>query len=101
MSKHITQLHDITPSELQEGILRHIEFKLKEIINSLDTNQKVRLLTREQTADMLSITLSTLWAWTKKGILKSYRIGNKIMYKQHEVLQSIVEINHKNERSHG
>lgn len=94
MKNNITQLHNITPHELQESLIEHFEFRLKEIFNNLENNQAERLLTREQTAEMLSITLTTLWSWTKKGILTSYRIGNKIMYKQHEVYESLVRINH-------
>ncbi len=94
MQKNITQVHDVTPSELQEGLIRHIEFRLKEILESLDTTSKEKLLTREQTADLLSISLGTLWSWTRKSILISYRIGNKVMYKQHEVYESLIKINH-------
>jgi flagellar biosynthesis regulator FlaF len=94
MEKNITQLHDITPSQLQEGLIRHLEFRLKEILEDLGTPQKENLLTREKTAEMLSISLGTLWSWTRKNILVSYRIGNKIMYKQHEVYESLIKINH-------
>jgi hypothetical protein len=94
MKKNITQLHDITPSEFQESLIRHFEFRLKEILEGLDTTSKDKLLTREQTAEMLSISLGTLWSWSKKGILISYRIGNKIMYKQQEVYESLIKINH-------
>ncbi|WP_304016483.1 helix-turn-helix domain-containing protein [Nonlabens dokdonensis] len=94
MKKNIIQLHDITPSEFQEGLIKHLEFRLSEMLKGLDTKTKDKLLTREQTAEMLSISLGTLWSWTRKGILISYRIGNKIMYKQHEVYESLVKINH-------
>ena len=101
MQKHITQLHDITPSEFQEGLIKHLEFRLSEMLKGLDTNTKDKLLTREQTAEMLSISLGTLWSWTKKSILISYRIGNKIMYKQHEVYESLVKINHSKTSNNG
>jgi predicted DNA-binding transcriptional regulator AlpA len=47
-------------------------------------------LTREQVAKMLQISQITAWQWSKpeKGILKPYRIGNKVRYKRSEVLQS-------------
>ncbi|MEO9954742.1 helix-turn-helix domain-containing protein [Nonlabens sp.] len=101
MEKNITQLHDITPSEFQESLIRHFEFRLKEILERLDNNSKDKLLTREQTAEMLSISLGTLWSWTRKGILISYRIGNKVMYKQHEVYESLVRINHSKTSHNG
>ncbi|MEO9501892.1 helix-turn-helix domain-containing protein [Nonlabens ulvanivorans] len=101
MSKIITEVHHTTPSELQKGLIRHFEFRLKEILEALDTSSKDKLLTREQTSEMLSISLGTLWSWTKKGILISYRIGNKIMYKQHEVYESLVKINHSKTSNNG
>ena len=40
--------------------------------------QTDQLLTREETAKLLSVSLVTLWDWTKKDIIPAYRIGNKI-----------------------
>lgn len=43
-------------------------------------------MTREEVADFLKISLPTLWAWTKNGVLKSYTIGNKVRYIESEVI---------------
>lgn len=40
----------------------------------------VNNLTREEAAQYLSISLGTLWSWTKKGLFTSRRLGNKIYY---------------------
>ena len=45
-------------------------------------------LTREETADKLKVTLPTVWSYTKKGLLKSYRIGNQVRYIESEVMQA-------------
>lgn len=45
--------------------------------------------TRKQTASFLTISLPTLNTWTKEGILQSYRIGNRVLYKQEEVENSL------------
>ncbi len=45
-------------------------------------------LTREETANRLKVTLPTVWSYTKKGILKSYRIGNQVRYIESEVMQA-------------
>lgn len=49
----------------------------------------VKLLTRQQTAKLLSVSLVTLHHWTKKGILRPYKIGNKVRYKECEILQTL------------
>ncbi|WP_299159308.1 helix-turn-helix domain-containing protein [uncultured Eudoraea sp.] len=50
-------------------------------------------MTREETAQSLKISLSTLWHWSKKGILPSYGIGNRVYYKRSEIENSLIRIN--------
>ena len=52
---------------------------------------KETLLTRKEVAKLLKISLVTVHSWTNKGILKSYRIGNQIRYKETEVLKALTE----------
>jgi len=52
-----------------------------------------RILTREETAHMLKISLPTLWDWTNKKILTAYRIGNSVRYKEIEVINALIPIN--------
>lgn len=61
----------------------------KNITETTATIPEEKLLTRIETAKMLSVTLPTLYDWTKKGILKGYRIGNRIRYKHAEILETI------------
>ena len=51
-----------------------------------------KYFTRKETASLLKISLPTLNTWTKEGLLQSYRIGNRVLYKQEEVENSIEEI---------
>ncbi len=51
------------------------------------------LLTREETAKMLKINLSTLNEWTKRGHLKVYAKGYRRYYKEEEVLDSLISLN--------
>lgn len=51
--------------------------------------QSEKFLTRGEVARLLKITLPTLHDWTKKGLLKAYRIGNRIRYKEAEVMATI------------
>jgi excisionase family DNA binding protein len=45
-------------------------------------------LTQKQTCELLGVSNPTLWAWTKHGIIKSYKIGTLNRYKKSEILAS-------------
>lgn len=55
---------------------------------------KNEFIKREEACELLSINLSSLWKHTKSGKLKSYGIGNRILYKRCEVLEAVKPINH-------
>jgi len=50
------------------------------------------LLTRQQTAERLKISLPTLNELTKAGKIIGYRIGNRLRYKAAEVQQALTKI---------
>jgi excisionase family DNA binding protein len=49
------------------------------------------LLSRNEVAEILKISLPTLHDWTKKGLIKSYRIGNRIRFKKEDVFNALQE----------
>jgi len=55
-------------------------------------DQNKELLTRAEVANLLNISIATLWNWEKQGILKKYGIGGRVYYKKSEILESLVEI---------
>ena len=42
-------------------------------------------ISRLKAADMLHVTLSTLWRWDKDGFLKSTKVGKKLMYRASDI----------------
>ena len=89
-----TQIQGIEATDL----LQHFEKlnnRLDQLQKTVKPQTKTILLTRKEVAKMLDISLPTLWAWTNKGILISYRIGNKIRYKENEILEALQCINAK------
>lgn len=50
------------------------------------------LLTREEAAQLLGITLPTLRDYTRRGLVEGYRIGTRVRYKRSEVLGSLQRI---------
>lgn len=51
------------------------------------------LLTRKQTADRLNITLATLHSYTLSGKIVANRIGNRVLYKESDIQNSLTKIN--------
>jgi excisionase family DNA binding protein len=70
--------------------------ELKSQIKELQQQpQADRLITRDETAKLLGVSLVTLHNWVKANILIAYRVGNKVRFKENEVLASLQQINSK------
>ncbi len=86
-NKEIIQIENITVEELKKELILEFKQLLKAF---LEQQEKVdELLTRQETAKILKISLVTLHDWTKKDILPAYRIGAKVRYIKREVLESL------------
>lgn len=90
---NVLQLENVNAQDFKNEILSEIKNIFSGFANTLQTNDADKLLTREETAKMLSISLVTLWDWTNKDILQAYRIGKKIRYKKSEVLEALQKRN--------
>jgi excisionase family DNA binding protein len=56
------------------------------------TNE-IKLFTRKKTADILGVSLQTLNEWSKKGVLKKHRIGNKqVRYRKEDIEKALTSI---------
>lgn len=92
--KNVVQLENIDATEFKNEIISGVILALKNNTSLLHLSEQTdQLLTREETAKLLSVSLVTLWDWTKKDIIPAYRIGNKIRYKKSEVLKSLHQKN--------
>ncbi len=73
-----------------EAILRN---QLKELMKEISKSSTPKYLTRKQVAEMLSISLTTLWRYTAMGVISSYQIGNRVLYNQKEVQLAVIKLN--------
>ena len=91
-TKEIIQIENISIEVLLKTELL-LEFK--NVITTLLNEKKEIdiLLTRQETANLLNVSLVTLWDWTRKDVVPAYRIGYKVRYKKSEVLTSLKQIN--------
>ncbi|MDO5106427.1 helix-turn-helix domain-containing protein [Capnocytophaga sp.] len=85
-----------------ETLLGQIKEVVKELLPKSQPqvqNPTERLMTRHEVANFLGVSLVTLHSWTKANILTAYRIGNKVRYKESEVLNALQQMNNKTLRN--
>ena len=80
------QIQEVTIDDLTERIAEKLLTKIDIYIKEYATKNDDTLLTRQETVDFLKVDQSTLWNWTKKGYLISYRIGSRVYYKKIEII---------------
>lgn len=78
-----------TPEQLTGIISNAVTEAVKSIKIQPSTPLSERLLTRKETADKLKISLVTLNDWTKRGLIQSYLIGGRVLYKDSEIEASL------------
>lgn len=83
-------LNNFELSDIRKVVEEVLEQHLKGLFVPEKTESK--LLTRKDTAKFLCISLPTLHEWTKTGVVKAHRIGNRVLYKQDEVNQALKQI---------
>jgi excisionase family DNA binding protein len=85
-------IRNLTVNDLQ-NIIRTT---MREEIQILLTKKgDPRYLTRKEAAELLKISLPTLHEYTRHGLVKGFRIGNRILYKLEDLEQDlkIIEVN--------
>jgi predicted DNA-binding transcriptional regulator AlpA len=82
-------LNGITLQELVEALAPLLQSKL--VANIQPEND---LITREEVCKMLSFNKTSLWKHTRSGKLKSYGIGNRVLYRRSEVIAAVKPLNH-------
>jgi len=94
-------LNGISLNDLLLHIGQLIDEKLRQSKSS--KNHQCNFLGRIEVSRLLKISLPTLNEWSKLGWLQSYKIGNRVLYKQDEVensLHKVSSLKHKKGVSH-
>jgi excisionase family DNA binding protein len=78
--------------KLTEAILEFIKPHLvREVV---EVKQNDDYITRKEAATQLNLTLPTLSQYTKKGLLTSYKIGARVLYKKSEIESAPLKVNY-------
>ena len=91
MVKQILQIENTNNSDFINGMKDAFRSVLDEQKSSLKDENV--LLTRQECSKMLSISLVTLWKFTKQDIIPAYRIGSRVRYKKSEILLALKKMN--------
>jgi excisionase family DNA binding protein len=82
------QMFNITPDELTNIIHQGIKRELKELSNSINCESaENQHLTRKETAQYFGVSLNCINDWTRKGILRAYKVGQRTYFKRSELVQ--------------
>jgi excisionase family DNA binding protein len=88
MSENLV-LTSVTLDELCNKVAeRVLQLKESNPTKVLDSKEG-EIVSRENAAKMLGITLPTLRRYTVEGLIPSYRIGSRVRYKKSEILDSL------------
>jgi excisionase family DNA binding protein len=85
-------LQSFAVNDFKKLIADVIDEKLKLLPSTEKSHGKVSYLSRSEVAELLKISLPTLNEWSKRGILQSYRIGSRVLYKKEEIDLSMSKV---------
>lgn len=74
--------------EFKKIIADTVEKKIESII---EKNSYEKLIKTKELTQRLGISRVTLHAWRKKGLIKSYKIENKVFFKWSEIINHLEE----------
>lgn len=92
MSKEILHVENTNADDFKNEIINGVITALKSFGEHSQNNNEI-ILSREEAAKLLSISLVTLWDLTRKDKIPAYRIGNKVRYKKSDVLNALTQKN--------
>lgn len=81
-------LQGISTDDLKK-IFREVLEETKQESKPKESDKRPIYLNRFEVVELLKISLPTLNNWSKSGIVQSYRIGNRILYKASEIEDAI------------
>lgn len=91
MQKQIIQIQELDGGFLMDK-LEFIETRIENLYQNHQPKEPTQYQTTKEVAAMFGVSTVTISNWTKSNILKSYKIGNRVYYKRHEVETALTEI---------
>jgi len=74
--------------KFSESLIAETKRQLK---TTVEEENQDRLITRNETAEMLKVSFPTLWRWEQRGTLVPVRIGKRNLYSLNDVKKIMYE----------
>ena len=90
------QLFQVTPNELANLISESVKTQIQELVNATNKEQpkdENDLLSRKETAEFFKVSLVSIHAWMKDGIIKPYKVVNRTYFKKSELINVVESSN--------
>jgi excisionase family DNA binding protein len=85
-------MQGITVDSLLRKIEEIIDTRFDErVAQLLKPPTKIQYLSRKEVSEFLKVSLVTIHKWTKQGLIHSYRIGRKVVYKKDEIEEALIK----------
>ena len=91
MEKQIL-LNGINLNQLLEEFGKLIDSRLDKKLTQQSIKDQTEFITRKEVSSILKISLPTLHEWTKSGLIQSYKIRSRVLYKLDEIQTKISEL---------
>ena len=93
MKTNLIQIDTTNADDFQNEMVTKVVAKITSIWGNPQNNNSEIILSREEAAKLLSISLVTLWDLTRKDKIPAFRIGNKVRYRKSDVLNALTQKN--------
>jgi hypothetical protein len=91
-----TILENLSANDLKELISQAFSEHIEKIITP--PTSEPGYLSRKEVCKELRITFPTLNYYTKSGIIKGFRLGRRILYRQSDIAESLKQISERKYR---
>ena len=93
MKKKVIQFYEVDPEEFKKEILEGVEKLLTEFSKQFTPKEPEVWLSRKDVSELLGVSLPTLYEWGKLGVLKPYKIGTRVRYRQSDIEETLLRSN--------
>ena len=87
----MAQIVTTITEQLKSMIAETVKTEMSKFAGMQNVQPKNEFLTRQQTAEKLHISLSTLDTYTKLGILNAKRMGKRVLYSADDITDSMID----------
>ena len=77
---------------ISQTVSNAVQLELSKVSHSETPTQK-QFFSRQETAQMLGISIVTLDSYIKAGFINAFRLGYKIRFKHSDIMQALTKIN--------